>query len=142
MYLTPNELITHLYGEVITEIHRGDIAICQQAIDAAVAEAASYLSAYDVTAIFEAEADSRNSILLLFVKDIAVWHYIQLSNPAVEMDLRRLRYENAIAWLTKVQKGQAVPNLPTPQPPADTNGDGYPDGFIKWGANTKRNNNI
>lgn len=141
-FLTPTELDTHLYGEVRTEIHRGQESILQAAIDAAIEEVKSYLSAYDTVAAFAATGSNRNALLLLYTKDIAVWHYIQLANPNVEMELRQLRYENAIAWLSKVQKGQATPSLPYPTPPVDTNGDGHSDGYIKWGSNLKRINNF
>lgn len=139
-YLTNGEIQTHLYGEVIDEVSRGDESNLQAAIEAAMSEAEGYLSAYDTVAVFSGE--NRNPILLLFVKDIAVWHYIQLANPSVDLELRRIRYDNAVTWLTKVQKGQTVPNLTYPQPPMDSNGDGYPDGYIKWGGNIKRNNNF
>jgi hypothetical protein len=141
-FLTPSEINTHLYGEVTTEINRGDAGILQTAIDAAISEAASYLNAFDVQAVFAATGAARHAYLLLCVKDIAVWHYIQLANPAVEMQLRLERYEKAVEWLVKVQKGQAVPNLPYPEPPVDTNDDGEGDGYIKWGSNTKRINNF
>jgi hypothetical protein len=141
-FISPSELSTHLYGEITAEIHRGNTSIVQAAIDAAISEASSYLNAFDVAAVFAATGTNRHAYLLLCVKDIAVWHYIQLANPAVEMQLRLERYEKAIEWLTKVQKGQAVPNLPYPEPPVDTNGDGDADGYIKWGSNTKRINNF
>ena len=98
-YLTKEEIGTHLYAGVTTEINRGDDTIINDAIAAAIAEARGYLTAYDMTAIFAATGDDRNPILLLYIKDIAVWHYIQLSNPGVEMELRLKRYEQAIKFL-------------------------------------------
>lgn len=136
-YLTPEEIKTHLYGEVVGEIDRADNTIIQSAIDAAIEEAGSYLSAFDTTAVFAAEGDARNPALLLFIKDIAVWHFIQLASPSVDMQLRLDRYEKAIKWLDKVQRGQVVPNLPYPAAPVD----GAPqENFIKWGSVPPRNN--
>jgi hypothetical protein len=85
-YLTTAEVSSHLYNEVVAEIERNETTkpLLQQAIDAAIAEVKSYLSAYDIAAIFEAIDGNRNAILLLYTKDVAVWHFIQLANPAVE----------------------------------------------------------
>lgn len=139
-FLTATEINSHLYGEVVQEIERSPTVTAQLdfAINAAIEEARGYLTAYDTTAIFAAEGDNRNPILLLYVKDIAVWHYIQLSNPNVEMDLRLKRYERATEWLSEVQRGKNNPNLPYPtvDPPNE------PNNYIKWGSNTKRNNNF
>ena len=109
-----------------------------EAIKAATAEARGYLTAYDMDAIFAAVDDDRNPIVLLYIKDIAVWHYIQLANPAVDMELRLKRYEQAIKFLEKVQSGKTNPNLPYPPatPPGDTNT------YIKYGGNDKRLNNF
>lgn len=137
MFLSPEEVKTHLYNGVVDEISRADVTILQSAIDAAIEEARGYLTAYDVAAIFAATGDNRNPILLLYVKDITVWHYIQLANPAVDMQLRLDRYEKAIKWFEKVQSGKTNPDLPYPvvDPPMQA------DNYIKWGGNYKRNSN-
>lgn len=109
------------------------------AISAAIAEAKGYLRAYDVVKIFEdVEEIDRNPILLLYTKDCAVWHYIQLANPAVDMSLRLTRYEKAIEWFKMVQSGKTNPDLPYPQltPPDE------PSNYMKWGSIPKRNNNF
>jgi len=133
-FLTPAELNTHLYGEVVDEITRDQVEIAQSAVDAAIEEAMGYLSGYDRPAILAQTGANRNPVLLLYMKDIAVWHFINLANPAVEMELRLQRYEKAIAWLKSVQAGKAVPILPVPGSPE---GD---DNFIKFGSNPRRNN--
>jgi hypothetical protein len=137
-YLTPDEINTHLYGEIVNEINRNDITLLNKAIDAAIAEAESYLTMYDLTAIFSAVGDERNPILLLYIKDVTVWHYIQLSNPSVDMQLRLDRYEYAIKFFEKIQVGKANPNLPLPADPVD--GNIQPESFLKWGGNKKRHN--
>lgn len=137
-YLEPEEITTHLYAGVITEINRDDQNNLVRAISAAIDEAKSYLNAYDNNAIFSANGDERNQILLLYIKDITVWHYIQLSNPAVDMELRLKRYEQAIKFLEKIQSGKANPLLPYPAapPPGET------QSYLKYGGNTKRELNF
>lgn len=138
-FLTPEELYTHLYEEVIDEITRNDDAKAATAIDAAAEEARGYLTMYDTEAIFAATGNNRNPILLLYIKDIAVWHFINLANPNVEMQLRQDRYEKAVKWLEKVQAGKTNPLLPLPAAPQD----GTPlENFLKWGSNKKRNNHF
>lgn len=138
-YLSIAEIKTHLYEGVVNKISRDDDTIVQSAIDAGIAEAQGYLSAYDTTAIFAAEGAARNQIILLFIKDMVVWHYIQLANPAVEMDLRLKRYEQATKYFEKVQSGKATPQLPYAAEPANP-GDG--NNYIKYGGVEKRQNNF
>jgi phage gp36-like protein len=134
-YLTPNELNTHLHGEIMDAVQREDDSIMQAAIDAAISEMRGYLSYYDVAAILATTGKSREPILLLYTKDIAVWHFINLANPNIEMELRQIRYDRAITWLRDVQKGVVVPNLPVPVTTDET----AQIGKIKFGSNTKRN---
>jgi phage gp36-like protein len=140
-FLEANDIETHLYGEVVYEINRSDSNLLQQAINAAVAEAKGYLTAYHLPTIFSATEDDRNPILLLYIKDIAVWHFIQLANPAVDMELRRERYEYAVKWFEKVQSGRTNPDLPLPPDLVDAAGNiASVENFLKWGSNIKRNN--
>ena len=109
----------------------------RQAIDAALQEAYGYLGAYDRKKIFEATGSQRNALLLIFVKDIAVWHFVNLCNAGTDLQLRQDRYERAVAWLRQVQKSDIKPNLPI----IDEDGDGKPDtaGEYIYGSNPKRN---
>jgi phage gp36-like protein len=112
MFLTTSELQTHLYGEQIEAISGNDETLLNAAVDGAIAEARGYLSAFDRDAIFNASGSNRNALLLIFVKDIAVWHYINLCNPGTDLKLRQDRYDRAISWLKEVQKGNVSPDLP------------------------------
>lgn len=134
-FLTPDELSTHLYGEIVEEITRGNEGITLASIDAGTAEAKSYLTDYDAVAIFAAIGDARNAMVLFCVKDIAAWHLICLANPNVEMALREKRYDAALKWLRDVQSGKAVPDLP-PRPVDTTDPEGA-TGRMKWGSNPK-----
>lgn len=132
-FLTIDELNTHIYGENSDVISREDDTIPQAAVDGAIAEAKSYLRKFDVTAVFNATGSSRNALLLIFVKDIAVWHYIQLANPGIDIELREKRYNAAIAWLKGVQKGDISPDLP------ESDDETTASGPIQFGSNPKRN---
>ncbi|MDR1454099.1 MAG: DUF1320 domain-containing protein [Tannerella sp.] len=134
MFLTAEELKTHLYGESLQAIGGDDGTILAAAIDGAVAEARGYLAAYDRDTIFGAKDAGRNALLLIFVKDIAVWHYINLSNAGTELRLRQDRYERAVAWLRAVQKGEVTPDLPVAVDEDGTN----PKATVIFGSNPKR----
>ena len=76
----------------------------QAAIDAAIAEAKGYLTRFDCTRVFSASGNKRNQLLLIFVKDIATWHLINLCNAGTDLKFRQDRYERAIDWLKAVQR--------------------------------------
>jgi phage gp36-like protein len=135
-FLTTSELKTHLYAENVAIINRSDDTITQAAIDAAIAEAKSYLGAYDIETVFARTGLSRNALLLLFVKDIAAWHFLVLCNAGTELKLRQDRYERAIGWLKAVQKGDLSADLPL----AKENGEEI--GIITYGSNEKRENHF
>lgn len=132
MFVENSEIKTHLYGEKVSTITREEGDILTSAIRAAIAEVEGYLSAYDTKEIFESTGDNRNPILLLYVKDIAVWHFIQLANPNIDLQLRLERYEKAISWLDKVMRGQVMPDLPS------ANKDHKENTYILFGGNPPR----
>lgn len=137
-FLTPNEMRTHLYKENIDVIARDDETIVTAAIDAAVEEAWGYLGAYDREKIFSASGDGRNALLLIFVKDIAVWHFINLCNAGTDLELRQDRYERAVAWLRSVQKSETKPNLPAREEAEGAGGSDAAAGEYIFGSNPKR----
>ncbi|MFJ1323560.1 phage protein Gp36 family protein, partial [Capnocytophaga canis] len=112
MYLTPNELHTHIYEEELQAIIREDETIVLSAIDTAVEYASSKLAkTYDIEAIFSAEGKERNPLLLSIIKDITLWELVNLANPSVDYEKVKFRYERAMDWLTAVFKGMPA-NLP------------------------------
>lgn len=137
-YLTLQELSTHLHDEQVETITRGDNTIAEAAIDAAIAEARGYLTRFDTARIFSASGSKRNQLLLIFVKDIAVWHLINLCNAGSELPLRQDRYERAIDWLKAVQRGDVSPDLPDREPEGGSTEKNNPIGPIAYGSNPKR----
>jgi len=119
-YLTTDEIKSHLYAENVEVISRGDDTLMAAAIDAAQAEAKGYLTAYDIVMEFEKTGENRNALLVIFLKDIAVWHFLNLCNAGTDLQLRQDRYERAIDWLKSVQKGSVVPDLPALEKPTGT----------------------
>ena len=130
MWITKEELKTHMNVDNIDVITDGDDTLVTAAIDGAVSEAKGYLLSYDADTIFAATGSSRHSLLLTFVKDIAVWHLMALSNYQADLALREKRYDRAVSWLKAVQKGDVTPDLPA------TTSEYL--GKITWGSRDKR----
>lgn len=137
-FLTSEELKTHLYKENIETIARTDETLVMAAIDAAIQEAYGYLGAYDRTMIFTAEGSARNALLLIFVKDIAVWHFVNICNAGTDLQLRQDRYERAISWLRSVQRSETKPDLPVAYDAVADGTSSAPAGEYIFGSNPKR----
>lgn len=130
MFLSVDDIKTHLRPEITNQITRGDDTLIVAAIDAAVVQIKSYLGAYDIEKIFNATVP--NALLLIFSKDIAVWHLINICNAGTDLELRETRYKEAIAWLRDVQEGDTTPDLPK-KPTTPESGGG-----ILYSSNPKR----
>jgi len=139
MYLCSKELPPHLYPESIAAISDGDNRQLIAAISAAVVQAKGYLHKYDIEKIFEAKGSRRDQFLILIIKDIAVWHYINIANPNIDFSIREKRYDDAISWLKGVQRGDIIPDFPLPSD--DQGNDQNTTGFL-IGSNPKRGNYI
>ena len=133
MYTNKEELKTHMNISDIDVITEADDAIVEGAIDTAIAEAKGYLGKYNIPEIFAARDVNRHPLLLTFVKDIAVWHLVVLSNYKADQELRKERYTRAISWLKGVQASNITPDLPRSE---DT------PGQITFGSNPKRLNHF
>ena len=140
MFVSAAEINTHLYPEQMTAISGADETLLLAAIKGAEQEAKGYLHAYDLDAVFNAAGDARDQLLVIWVKDIAVWHYINICRPNVDFDIRETRYKAAITWLKGVQKGDIVPGFPVPVDP-DTGEEENTTPF-SIGSNPKRGNYI
>ncbi|TZF81810.1 DUF1320 domain-containing protein [Pedobacter sp. BS3] len=120
MFLTKEDLFTHIYEGAIDAISDNDVQLLNSAIAAAVSEATGYLSRFDTNALFAAEGGDRDASLLLFMKDVAKWHFINVANPGVEYEAAKERYQLAIKWLEKIQAGKISPaGWPLPESEQD-----------------------
>jgi hypothetical protein len=122
MFLSPQELKSVLYQYQLDEITENDPDIVLDAIMSAVEEVKSYFEAsnerryaldlnvqqfnrykiYDIEAIFEAQGDDRNRLVLRLCKTIAAWYVCELSNVDAIYKQVRERYENCIIILERI----------------------------------------
>lgn len=102
-----------MYAHVIEEITEGDDSIVEQAIDAAIEEARSYLAQrYDVAKIFAATGKSRNAMVLENVKVIVIWRIITICNAEAIYNMWKERYDRVVDYFKGVAKGLITPALP------------------------------
>lgn len=134
-YLSIEEIKTHLYTEQVEVITGGDNTLLQASIDGAVSEAKGYLAAFDIKNEFEKIGDERNALLVIFLKDIAVWHFVNICNVNTDLGLRMERYKRAVDWLKAVQRGEVAPDLEKMEPEKQT-------GVVLFSSNPKRNNHF
>lgn len=142
-YLTPGDLKSHLYEEIIEEIVRTDESIVQSHIDAAVNEAKSYLNRYNIVALFgtnETAPTFTDPVLVSKVKDMAVWNLLTLASPNISLELYSKRNDAAVKWFRMIMEGDVDPhNWPlAADDPATPENEAI--GGVTWNSNTKRSN--
>lgn len=76
-------------------------------------EIASYLRPkYDCAAIFAAEGEARNRLVVMYTVDVALYHLSASIGQRMGADVRKERYERAVKWLEGVARGFIIPDLP------------------------------
>lgn len=137
MFLTVDDYKTVCDTRTLDVITQSDAANRARAEVTAQEEVASYLrSRYDIDTAFAATGTSRNPYLVQITANIALYYLVHWLPQNLGLEARRELYDDAIAWLTKVQKGAASPDLPL-----YTNSDGTTDtgNPVKFGCMDKQN---
>lgn len=103
-----------IHIEILDALVRQDDTLIEVCEDQAIAEMRGYLSGrYDCDKIFSATGDQRNQLVLMYAKDITLYHVFCIHNPQKISKIRIDRYERAIEWLKGVSKYQiSVEGLP------------------------------
>ncbi|MDR3286886.1 MAG: DUF1320 domain-containing protein [Prevotellaceae bacterium] len=119
MLVTIEELgKTSLYPEIIQKITRGNNEDAELQILAAESLVRSYMSKYDLDAIFgttETQPTFKGSdvnLIKKIVKIITSYYLVRMANPNVNIELFRADYEDALDWLKDLQAGNVNPDLP------------------------------
>jgi phage gp36-like protein len=142
-YLLAGDLDTHIYSDNLNQIVRNDNSIIYTAIDAAIAEAKSYLARYDLLKIFGDDNNDpaySNEDLKNKVKSLAIWQLVTLGQANIKIELARTRYEDAIRWFEKVAASRINPGFPMPVDDSTT--DYKENQTIQWDSEPKRYNHF
>lgn len=119
--LTDQDYAVVIGDDALKVLSRASRLIRETAEQEAVEEIASYLRpVYDTAAIFAAEGDGRNRLIVMFTADIALYHMVASMPQKMGIDVRKERYDRAIRWLEGVQAGRIVPDLPRMEQTAGT----------------------
>lgn len=107
-FITVDDYSASIRLEFVEKAARGDENILEIVENQAVAEMKPYLSGrYDVDAIFSASGDDRHDLVLMFAKDISIYHLCSI-REGLMTQTRIDRYERAVKWLTDVRDGKLV----------------------------------
>lgn len=118
--------------KAVSQLSESNVHLAEQE---AQEEMAGYLRPkYDVAAIFSAEGPQRNSLIVMYLCDIALYHMSASLPQKMGSEIRKERYDRAIKWLEGVQAGKIVPDLPLP---IDENGDTIAAGTVIFSSNKK-----
>lgn len=103
-----------VHPEILAAVTHDDAAIVEICQERAISEVKSYLSSrYDCDALFSAQGEKRNALVLMMTLDIAIYHIFCVHNPQKLSQTRVDRYNRAIEWLKAVAASKiSIPDAP------------------------------
>lgn len=138
MYCDPQELNSVLYEELQEAITRGDTELVVTHINDAMAYVQAKLSQkYNMVEEFAKRGNQRNSLIVKYVKDIAVYFCYDLTET---MPTKRMKaYDDAVKFLDDAKQGNIViAGLSAAPVEPLTNH----SGVTAYGGNKKRKNSL
>lgn len=140
-FLVKSELKTVATITMIDKITAADDAIVTEIIDESIATMKSYLAKfYDVATIFAATGTARHLTVLKWLKYIVIYE-IYIRHTREQNAVAQGRYNEAMAWLEKMNTGEfndkTLPALP------DTDNDAIAgnSGDIRFGSGSRYTSN-
>lgn len=104
-------------------------------------ELTDYLSGrYNTARAFACVADERNMRLVMTCMDIALYHMVSWLPQNMGMSVREKRYDKAVEWMEAVRDGKLNPDLPPRGDEGQSDYDPATASVMKWGSNTKNDN--
>lgn len=134
-FLTEDDYTALISEETLALYTEADAVRRQRAEASAQEEISSYLRGrYDLVLTWAAVGEARNAKLIELLIDLSIWNVLAGHTYAEVSEVRRLRRQDAIAFLQRVQDGRASLDLPLL-----TDGDGgtIAKGF-RWGSDSLR----
>ena len=94
-----------------------DRAAILQAERFAISQIRKYIGGrYDCNTLFSAAGDDRDDYIIMITIDLTIYHLWSKKSPKTTPEHRKIRYDDALAWLTSVGSGETptdLPQLPT-----------------------------
>jgi hypothetical protein len=130
-FLNKPDYFSSIKTAVLDALTGGNDAIIDELSAEAVEEMKSYLNTrYDVNLIFGAAGTARNKSVVMYAKDIALYHIYSIAAFHIIPETRVNRYKKALSWLQDVNEQSINP-------------EGLPlntKSLVKSGSNEKRIN--
>lgn len=102
-FITISDYDATVHRDILDALTRDDPALPEICANRAIAEMRCYLSKrYDCDAIFSAQGEQRNQLVLMMALDIAIYHIFSIHNPQKLSQLRKDRYDRAVEWMRAV----------------------------------------
>lgn len=121
MFITDEDYAVVIGEEALKVTSRASEKNRVNAVMEAIEEVSGYLRpVYDCEAIFSAEGDARNKLVVMRTADIALYHLVSSLPQKMGMEIRKERYDRAVKWLEGVRSGTIIPDLPLVSNNADT----------------------
>lgn len=112
-FIVKADLLTYIQEFELDAITQLDDKFIQAAIEAAQAEIRMHLyDSFEVDAIFNAEGEQRNALLINFCADIAIYLLAVRCQAGQYIELRKAQYDRAISWLKAAAKTELYCDLP------------------------------
>lgn len=113
MFITDEDYAVVIGEDALKVTSRASEKNRTNAVVEAIEEISGYLRpVYDCEAIFSAEGDARNKLIVMRTADIALYHLASSLPQKMGIEIRKERYDRAIEWLEGVQSGKIIPDLP------------------------------
>ncbi len=111
-FLTTQDFLSLIDQATLTAITEDNNTLLDEAEGRAIEEMTAYLNArYNVSDIFEPQ--ERNSLIVMYLCDIVLYHLHSRISPDHIPELRKERYRSAKDWLEKTADGFTTPTLPS-----------------------------
>lgn len=126
MFITKDDIVKAINEDELNEIVRNDDAVIDHAISIALNEIKSHLfNNYDVDSIFGKVGNERDTLIVRFACDIAIYECMTLNQAGQDIDEREKRYKRAIAWIKAASKpvdskDRIYPDLPMREEPVNS----------------------
>ena len=130
-FITKPDYWSSIKTPVLDALTGNDDTIIDELSAEAVEQMKSFLNArFDVNIIFSQTGAARNQTIVMYCKDLALFHIFSIYNFRSIPEIRKTRYENALKWMQDVNEQRINP-------------EGLPlntKTFVKTGSNEKRIN--
>ena len=104
-FINPEDYDASIHREIRDALIREDESLLEVCEDQAIAEMRGYLSSrFDCDKIFAATGSERPPLVLMYAKDITLYHVFCIHNPQKISKIRIDRYERSLEWLKGVSK--------------------------------------